>query len=191
MALLAGDTAFVRCHFTDRVRTPSSSGRCSVRSVASSNRPCITFRLPLHALLHCRPGPLALNHCPATSLSPYRPPAARCEHFRALFDSGMRDAGACDLLAPEGFGADALAALLTYAYTDAMLPPASPSGQANGQPQGSGGNGAGGSADAAASVAGASASASADGGEAELGMDVGLGAVVDLLHVAAYYGCPR
>lgn len=45
-------------------------------------------------------------------------PAARCDLLRARCSSGMRDAGAAVLAAPEGARAEAVAAMLYHVYCD-------------------------------------------------------------------------
>lgn len=68
---------------------------------------------------------------------------ARCEHFRARFDSGMQDANDGELSVPEQFCPDAMASFLHYIYKD------------------------------------------------ELPRKLSAQSVIEVLHVACYYGVPR
>eukprot|EP00798_Chlamydomonas_sp_ICE-L_P003386 gene3386-13426_t len=47
-------------------------------------------------------------------------PAGRCEHFRARFESGMRDAEEETINVPDGFTQQALVAALDYVYLDKL-----------------------------------------------------------------------
>ena len=47
-------------------------------------------------------------------------PAARCDHFRALFESGMRDAGEGELRVPETFSHESMNAFMHYVYKDEL-----------------------------------------------------------------------
>eukprot|EP00873_Tetraselmis_striata_P012076 jgi/Tetstr1/432340/TSEL_021737.t1 len=46
----------------------------------------------------------------------------RCRHFRAYFDSGMRDADAEEFEVPDNFAKETIEAFLHYVYHDALMP---------------------------------------------------------------------